>query len=146
MLEEFKAHSARVFEEIYVGQNLALIEELFHPQYVQKPLGFSGHEGVRRYVQELHTAFSDLAFHLEGQIAEDDSVVNFVAMVGKHTGLLQGHIPATDREFMVIAAIIHRYYQGQIVEGIILSDQLGLMQQLGVVPTPVWAKVKGDQS
>ncbi|MBA3532442.1 MAG: ester cyclase [Ardenticatenales bacterium] len=91
-------------------------------------------------LQELNTAFSALNFELAGQMAEDDSVVNFVAMSGKHTGLMQGNIPATGREFMIIATIIHRYYSGQLVEGIIISDQLGLMQQIGVVPTPVWAK------
>ncbi len=139
MIEELKARSARVVNELYNGHDLAVVDELFDPRYVQKPVGYRGLEGARRFVDELHAAFSELRFDLVGQIAEDDSVVNLLVMNGMHTGALQGHIPPSGREVVVIYAIIHRYEGGKIVEGVIISDQLSLMQQIGVVPTPIWS-------
>jgi predicted ester cyclase len=139
MIEELKALSRRVVTELYNGGNLAVVDELFDPRYVQKPVGYKGLEGARRYFEELHGAFSNLNFDLVGQIAEDDSVVNLLVMNGMHTGALLGHIPPSGREVAVIYAIIHRYEGGKIVEGVIISDQLSLMQQIGVVPTPIWS-------
>jgi predicted ester cyclase len=138
VLEELKVLSQRVITEIYNAGNLDVVEELFHPQYVQKPVGYRGQEGARRYVEELRAAFSELNFDLVGQIAEDDSVVNLLIMNGHHTGALLGHIPPSGKEVVAIYAVIHRFVDGRVVEGVIISDQLSVMQQIGVVPTPVW--------
>lgn len=139
VIEELKQLSQRVIAEVYNAGDLAAIDELFDPRYVQKPVGYRGVEGARRFIEELRAAFSELNFDLVGQIAEDDSVVNLLIMNGIHTGPLLGHIPASGREVVVIYTIIHRYEDGKIVEGVIISDQLSLMQQIGVVPTPVWS-------
>lgn len=139
MTTALKFLSQRIVAEIYNAGDLAPVDELFHPQYVQKPIGYKGRDGARRWVEELRGAFSNLNFDLVGQIAEDDSVVNLLIMTGEHTGTLLGHIPPSGKEVVAVYAIIHRYVGGQVVEGVIISDQLGLMQQIGVVPTPVWA-------
>ena len=139
MLEELKTLSQRIITEIYNAGDLDAVVELFHPQYVQKPVGYKGQDGARRYVEELHAAFSELNFDLVGQIAEDDSVVNLLIMNGHHTGPLLGHIPPSGQEVVAIYAVIHRFVDGQVVEGVIISDQLSVMQQIGIVPTPVWA-------
>ena len=143
MLEELKALSQRVITEIYNAGDLDVVGELFHPQYVQKPVGYRGQEGARRYVEELRAAFSELNFDLVGQIAEDDSVVNLLIMNGMHTGTMLGHIPPSGKNVVIIYTVIHRYVDNRIVEGVIISDQLGLMQQIGVVPTPVWSGTTG---
>lgn len=144
MLEELKALSQRVITEIYNAGNLDALEELFHPQYVQKPVGYRGQEGARRYVEEMRAAFSELNFDLVGQIAEDDSVVNLLIMNGHHTGTLLGRIPPSGKEVVAIYAVIHRFVDGRVVEGVIISDQLSVMQQIGVVPTPVWGAAGGE--
>jgi predicted ester cyclase len=139
MIEVQKAASARVFAEVYNERRLEAVESLFHPRYVQKPIGYSGHAGVQRHAEELQTAFPDLRFELVDQIAEADGVVNLVLMTGTHSGPLWRHIPPTGREVAVMTIVVHRFEQGLIVEGIVLADQLGMLQTLGVVPTPVWA-------
>ena len=144
MLEELKALSQRVINEIYNAGNLDALEELFHPQYIQKPVGYRGQEGARGYVEEMRAAFSELNFDLVGQIAEDDSVVNLLIMNGHHTGVLLGHIPPSGKEVVAIYAVIHRFVDGRVVEGVIISDQLSVMQQIGVVPTPVWGGLGGE--
>lgn len=144
MLEELKSLSRRVITEVYNAGDLDAVGALFHPQYVQKPVGYRGPDGARRYVTELHGAFTNLNFDIVGQIAEDDSVVNLLIMNGQHTGTLLGHIPPSGREVVAIYAVIHRFVDGQVVEGVIISDQLAVMQQIGVVPTPVWGGQPGD--
>jgi predicted ester cyclase len=144
MLQQQKDTSAQVIRAIYTLQQTDLIEELFHPEYVQKPLGYSGWAGVQRYVSELHTAFPNLHFELIDQIGEADGVVNLVLMTGTQQGPLFTHIPASQRDVTLMYVIIHRYVAGQIVEGVVITDQLQLMQQIGVVPRPVWDLLKRD--
>lgn len=140
MMQDQKRMSAQVFSAVYGQHEVGLIESLFHPKYVQKPIGYTGHAGVRRHVDELRTAFPDLAFELIDQIGEDDAVVNLLLMTGTHSGTLYGEIPPSDRQVMLMTVVVHRFEVGQIVEGVVMIDELSLMQQLGVVPTPAWAK------
>ena len=138
MMQDQKRISAQVFSAVYGQHEVGLIESLFHPAYLQKPIGYAGQPGVRRHVDELRAAFPDLAFELIDQIGEDDAVVNLLLMTGTHAGPLFGHIPPTNRQVTVMAVVVHRFEVGQIVEGVVMIDELSLMQQLGVVPAPVW--------
>ena len=58
-----------------------------------------------------------------------------VAWNGTHTGALNG-IPPTGRRFRSEAVIIDHVTNGQIKERWEVSDMLGMMQQLGVIPAP----------
>ena len=53
----------------------------------------------------------------------------------KDKGVFQG-IPPTGKEATVTSMDIYRIVDGKIVEQWTESDMFGLMQQLGVVPTP----------
>jgi steroid delta-isomerase-like uncharacterized protein len=66
-------------------------------------------------------------------IAEDDRVAWRWRMHGTHRGELMG-IPATGRETTTSGITIHRIRDGKIAEAETVWDQLGLLQQLGVVP------------
>ena len=140
MLEQQKYISAQVFSTIYTMGQLDLIETVFHPEYVQKPIGYTGFEGIKRHVNEFRAAFSDLSFELIDQIGENDGVVNLILVTGTHTGPLWEHIEPTNRQVMVMTMIVHRFIDGKIVEGLVSMDQLGMLQQLGVIPRPVWRK------
>jgi predicted ester cyclase len=56
-------------------------------------------------------------------------------MRGIHGGELMG-IPPTGRQVTVSLIDINRYSGGKLVERWVNLDQLGMMQQLGVVPAP----------
>lgn len=144
MIESHKAASARVFADIYGQGRFELIDELFHPEYAQKPIGYGGHAGVRRHAEELRAAFPDLRLELIDQLAEADGVVNFLLLTGTHGGPLLEHIPPSGRQVTVMGMVAHRYAAGQIVEGVVLLDQLSLLQQIKLVPAPVW-KLLGER-
>jgi predicted ester cyclase len=68
-------------------------------------------------------------------IAEGDKVMTRLSAYGTHTGELFG-IPPTDKQVSMTAIVIHRIENGKIVEHWSELDNLGLMQQLGIVPAP----------
>ncbi len=90
--EQNKAMDRRVYEEVWNGGNLAVIDELVAANYVdhdQEPTGaLEGLEGLKQSVTMYRTAFPDVHFTVEDQIAE--GWTNFDAL-----GLLQqlGAVP-----------------------------------------------------
>ena len=68
-------------------------------------------------------------------IAEGDTVVVRGTTSGTQTGAMQG-IPPTGKQFKVAGIDIFRVVDGKIVEPWDAVDQLGMLQQLGVIPAP----------
>jgi steroid delta-isomerase-like uncharacterized protein len=129
----------RFLEEIFSGGNLELVDELFAPHYVLHdpavPGEVRGPEGVKQYVGMYRGAYPDTRFTVEDQIAEGDEVVTRWTGRGAHQGELMG-IPPTGREVTITGITIDSISDGRIAEEWNHFDQLGLLQQLGVVPTP----------
>ena len=70
---------------------------------------------------------------IDDLIAEGDKVVGRVTAYGRHQGELFG-IPATGKDIRVSGIAIWRIQDDRIVEHWHETDQMGLMQQLGVIP------------
>ncbi len=94
-----------------------------------------GLEAAKQFDTMLRGAFPDIHFTVEDQIAETDKVVTRWTARGTHRGQLMG-IPATNRSVTWAGITIHRIADGRVAESWVSSDALGLMQQLGVSPTP----------
>lgn len=82
----------------------------------------------------LTTAFPDLHFTIEDQIAEGDKVVNRVIARGTHQGELMG-IPPTGKQVIVTGITIDRIVGGKLEASWANWDFLGPLQQFGVVPS-----------
>ena len=135
MSEHNKRLARRALDEIYANGNLAVADELIHPDFVDHepahPEHPPGPESVRQTVRSLHDAFGDLRFEVQDEIAEGDKVVQRVIMSGRHTGSLMGREP-TDKEFAVRHTYIWRIAEDKIVEHWGSRDDLGLLRQLGL--------------
>ncbi len=68
-------------------------------------------------------------------VAEDDKVVIRVGISATHEGELLG-IPPTGNRLALSAIEIYRLEGGEIAEQWVQVDTLGMMQQLGAIPTP----------
>jgi steroid delta-isomerase-like uncharacterized protein len=90
-------------------------------------------EGMLQVLPVFHTAFSDLQVTLGALIAEDDKVAYRLTWTGTHTGEFMG-IPATGKRVAVTVTHIDQIANGKIVRHDGDSDQLGMLQQLGVIP------------
>jgi hypothetical protein len=77
--EENKALACRFIEEVFNGCNLATIDELIGPDWVDQvdPVSFEearSLEGARQFVEVYRSAFPDMHMIVEDQIAEGDKV------------------------------------------------------------------------
>jgi steroid delta-isomerase-like uncharacterized protein len=94
-----------------------------------------GLEGLKDILRAMRSAFPDLEFSIQEQIAQGDKVASRFEWTGTHSGQFLG-VPATGRRVQVWGVVIDRLVQGRIKETRIIMDMLGLMIQLGLFPPP----------
>ena len=136
--QENKALNRRLVEEGFSKANMAVIDELIADDcldHSSPPGSPSGREGVKQFFTMFHSAFPDLKYTIEDQVAEEDRVVTRHTWYGTHKGTFLG-IPPTGKQVSVAGIDITRWAGGKAVEHWGSQDTLGLMQQLGVVPPP----------
>jgi predicted ester cyclase len=92
-------------------------------------------DGFKQLAGAFLAAFPGGEHTIEDMIGEGDKVVTRVIYHGTHTGDLMG-MPPTGKQVAVSAMIIDQVANGKIVETWRLFDQMGMMQQLGVIPVP----------
>ena len=138
MSEENKALSRRVIEEIFNAGNLDLADELIAQDHVHHdpamPEEGHGPEHMKEFANMYRTAFPDVRVQIEDQIAEEDRVATRWVASGTHEGELMGIAPTGNR-VTVAGMTIDRIANGQVAETWDNYDALGMMQQLGVIPS-----------
>ncbi len=116
--------------------NLDAVDELFAPGFISHTAAMGemrGLESYKSFVTMTRTAFPDLHFTVEDQIAEGDKVMTRYTIHGTHQGEMMG-IPPTGKSFTISGIGLDRIENGKFVESWESFDQLGMLQQLGVVP------------
>ena len=133
-IEVNKANVRRGFEAVN-QKNLAVFDELLTPDVVfhSASTTMQGREAYKQFLSMYMTAFPDLQFTIEDMIAEGDTVVVRYTTRGTHQGNFMG-IPPTGKQVSGTGIFIDRIVNGKAVEQWINGDDLGLLQQLGVVP------------
>jgi steroid delta-isomerase-like uncharacterized protein len=143
MSEENKEKVRRFLQEAFNEGNLGVVDELFATDYVlhdpASPEEVSGPEGIKQFVQMYRSAFPDTHITVEDQIAEGDEVVTRWTGRGTHQGELFGVAPSGN-QVELSGITISRFEGGKFVEDWTNSDTLGLMQQIGAVPSPEGAQ------
>ncbi len=95
--EENKAIVRRWFEDGFNAHNLAIMDELFAPDFVEHtPYGppTRGREAAKQGVAGAFVAMPDMRLAVEDMIAEGDKVTVRFVTTGTQTGNFMG-IPAT---------------------------------------------------
>jgi steroid delta-isomerase-like uncharacterized protein len=135
--EENKAVSRRFHEAIAKGNTQALQKE-FAPNYVAHFPGIPvplDSEGFNQLVNVFASGFPESHFDFDDEFAVGDKVVTRFTYHAVHSGEFQG-LPPTGKQVAMTGITILRLADGKIVENTVELDQLGLLQQLGAVPTP----------
>jgi len=138
--KEIKALERRLYEECNKGKAaaLAVIDELYAIDIVYHSStgrDICGIKDYKQHVSEFCSAFPDLHFTIDDIVAEGDKVAVRLTATGTHKGEFRG-IPSTNKKVTVSMIQIDRVVGGKFVEGWSRYDTLGLMQQLGLIPTP----------
>ena len=137
-IEENKAVVRRFFEELLSTDNLAVADEFLSPGF---RFYFAGspdpmdRELYKEFLVARRAAFPDRRFVVEDMIAEGDKVSARFTMHGTHNGEFRGIAPSGTEVTMTGIDMI-RLAEGKLVEDRVEVDQLGMMQQLGVIRTP----------
>ena len=115
-----------------VGDDLLTADVIFHT-----PSGeaLEGIEGWKRYAGMFITAFPDLDFKVEDTIAGSSKVVLRWVGTGTHRGNLRS-IPPSGKQVSFPGVAIYRLEGDKIAEMWGMIDMLGLMQQIGAIPSP----------
>ncbi len=138
--EENKAVVRRYFEAGVNAQDRAVIEELVHPDIVVHygARTVRGREAYLRGNAAAAQAFPDWHLTVDALIAEGDLVAMRGTVRATHRGPFdagpQGRLPPTGATVTVTQQLLARVRDGQIVEGWLERDALGLLRQLGALP------------
>ncbi len=112
----------------------ASVEQLFSPDFVDHDPGPGqpeGGAGPGWYWEDFATSFSDVGRTVVHTVATPEHVITAMDLSGTHTGEFLGHAP-TGRRFTVRNVQIARIVDGRMVERWGSTDQLGILQQLGL--------------
>ena len=129
----------RWFDEGCSRGNVDLADQLYSPDYVSHSVGPElppTLEGLKLFIRALRQGLPDLQCPVDEVVAEGDRVAGRFSLRGTHSGILFG-IPATGKPVEVGVMVIARFdAAGKWIEDWNSWDQLGMLQQLGVIPTP----------
>jgi steroid delta-isomerase-like uncharacterized protein len=131
------AVSRRAIEEIVIRGDADALDDLLASDFV----GHCGNDrivdrdGFRKRVTEVIEGFSDRQISIEDQLVDGDKVITRWKMIGTHSSMFRG-ASATGQQITMVGISIDRIAGGKIVECWSNTDDLGLLQQLGVVPAP----------
>jgi steroid delta-isomerase-like uncharacterized protein len=132
---ENKALSTRFMEEVVNKGNVALIDQLLTPNFIdhqQQPGLPPGREGAKAFITAFRAAFPDLHYTVDDVIAEGDRVVARATAHGTMRGDFLG-MPASGKSATWQEIHITRYAQGKGVEHWAVVDMYGMLSQLGFV-------------
>lgn len=133
-----KAIVSRYMEQVWNNGRLDLMEEVMDEDAFEHGLpqlpGMNGRDSLTAIIGGIRSSLPDVQITLHELIAEGDKVVTQWTMTATHQGELMG-VPATGKQLTNTGATIYRLADARIVEISNFADNLGLMQQLGVIPT-----------
>lgn len=137
MSTEHKALVLRWFEEVWNKGRVEAIDEMMAANCVIHGLGpdLHGPDGFKPFHGSYRDAFPDVKLKVDDIVSEGGLVAARWSGTGTHRGSGLG-FPQTGRTVSFTGMSFVRVEKGKIAEGWNNFDQLGMLQQLGVVNLP----------
>lgn len=138
-IEQNKVNVQRYFEEVWNKGNLTVLDEVMLPTVVVHNLPPKlppNIEGFKQFIKMFRTAFPDLRFTVDDVIAEGDKVVVRWTSTGTHKGQLMNFPPSGKKGTVTGMSIMRFDTKGKSLETWHQFDELGMLQQIGVMPVP----------
>ena len=137
-IEANKAVYRRMVEEIVNQGKFEVVQEIFHPDYVDHvaPPGTTpGLAGVEEIFTMFRTGFPDVKFHIDQMVGEGNYVATLVHGEGTQTGQFI-QFPPSGKHAVWRSVGFFRVEDGLIREHWGIPDLLGLLIQIGIIPPP----------
>lgn len=139
LAEEIRASVQREVDEAWHKGNLDVLDELYSADFVRHsppPFGdIEGLESFKEQIADTRTVYPDFRVTIDEIIVEGDRAAGRWTIQGTHKGqstLLP--IPPTGKQVTGSGCTVSHIEDGKIVEQWFYPDNLGFLQQLGVVP------------
>jgi steroid delta-isomerase-like uncharacterized protein len=134
-MEQNKTMVQRYVEE-FNKHNVDYLDEYMAPDYSYHRSGKDmDKEAFKKFHSGVLSAFPDAVITAEDMIASGEKIVTRWRIQGTHKGVFHGVAP-TGNKINITGIIISKFANGKCVEEWEEADGVGLMQQLGVIPTP----------
>ncbi|HEU5257931.1 MAG TPA: ester cyclase [Vicinamibacterales bacterium] len=134
---ENKTLVQRWFSEVWNEGRADAIDEMLADDAVIHGLGanLQGPAEFKRFHSGYRNAYPDVTIDVDDLVAEGDMVAVRWSARGTHRGDGLG-FPATGKRAQFTGMVFVRIKAGKLVEGWNNFDQLGMLQQLGIVSLP----------
>jgi steroid delta-isomerase-like uncharacterized protein len=136
--EAMKAFAVARVEALFNRGELDRVEEFVTEDFVNHEAWTGedpGYEGFRLRLRRLRDAFPDIHMEVHQLVAEGDLVAYRATLTGTHRGELLGMAP-TGRPFRAEHMHMLRIRDRRSSEHWAVRDDLGMLQQLGVIAGP----------
>lgn len=135
-IETNKAVVRRFVDEVFVAGRMDAVDELVAPDFVPHswPRTGPGPAELRRAMARVFAGLSDVSMAIEDVIAEGDRVAVRLTAHAVHTGEFMG-MPASGKAYTIPEIHLFRVRDGKIAEHWGQADLLGMMRQLGAMPS-----------
>ena len=135
MEEANKAFINTYTDDFWNTHNIDAFDKYYSTDFkVHNAGGDQNREVYKQLVQSYFTAFPDLHITTDFLVAEGDKVAKVWTANSTHQADFMG-IPETGKKIKVKGIEIFRIENGKISELWVCMDNLGMMQQMGVLPT-----------
>lgn len=125
---EAEAVVRRIVEELLNGQDLSLLDELVHPDYLDGYGGF-GRDEYGELLTAMWAAFPDLHIEIEQTVVDGDVVALRMTLTGTQQGAFLGIAP-TGREVSFPAAGFIEIADGRMIRRWNVSDLYEVVETL----------------
>ena len=135
-MADVKTQVRRFYDEVVNAQNLGAVDSMVSANFVEHEAlpGLSNDaSAVKEFFGMMFNAFPDLRIEIIDLLADGDKAVARCTMSGTHKGTFMD-IPATGKHFEIAVIDIIRFEGDKVAEHWGITDQMAMMEQLGVVP------------
>ncbi|WP_286966838.1 MULTISPECIES: ester cyclase [Arsenicicoccus] len=127
---------SRIFDEGFATGEGAIVDELCSPDLVEHQFGLAGTgqqaiEHVKAAMRAVHTAVPDIAFTIEDEVKDGDTIWVRVRAQGTATGPFFDPPSRRPLDFTVVD--VARVVDGRIVEHWGVPDRFAMLAQSGVL-------------
>jgi predicted ester cyclase len=132
-----KKMARRLIMEVVNKGDIPLIDELLTSDYIEHaaPPGLPPtREGFKMFITGLRSAFPDLNYTIEEELADGDKIVHRLMATGTMRGEMQGMKPTGKKATWQEMHIGRCDSQGRIAEHWGTVDMASMMEQLGFGP------------
>lgn len=122
-----------LYEQCFNQGNLELLNELLTEDFVASP-GNRNRAEFAAGVSAIRAGFPDVRFELDEVFGEEERLAVRWTFHATHGGAFNG-TPATGRRVTQTANVVYHFRDGRIARAWLQVDRLGLLQQIGALPT-----------